>query len=139
LPQVFVQHRRVEFRDTDAAGIAHFSVFFTWMEEVEHAFLREQGLGVHNTSGSSTISWPRVSASCDYRRPAKFEDQFDVRLTVKKLGNRSVTYGFVFQRGPDTLAEGLLVAACCRMDAGHAPQAIELPTEFVRALQPFVE
>src|SRR5688572_30626127 len=39
--------RRIEFRDTDAAGIAHFSVFFTFMEEAEHEFLRHVGLSVH--------------------------------------------------------------------------------------------
>ena len=32
--------RRVEFRDTDAAGIVHFSAFFFYMESVEHEFLR---------------------------------------------------------------------------------------------------
>ena len=36
----FVTSRRVEFRDTDTAGIAHFSVFFVWMEQAEHAVSR---------------------------------------------------------------------------------------------------
>ena len=38
--------RIVEFRDTDAAGIAHFSAFFFWMESTEHEFLRELGVRV---------------------------------------------------------------------------------------------
>ncbi len=44
--------RRVEFRDTDAAGIVHFSAFFFYMESVEHEFLRQLGLSVHATGGS---------------------------------------------------------------------------------------
>ena len=32
--------RRVEFSETDAAGIVHFSNFFRYMEGAEHAFLR---------------------------------------------------------------------------------------------------
>ena len=38
--------RRVEFRDTDMAGIMHFSAFFTVLESVEDEFLRSLGLSV---------------------------------------------------------------------------------------------
>jgi 4-hydroxybenzoyl-CoA thioesterase/acyl-CoA thioester hydrolase len=38
--------RRVEFRDTDAAGIMHFSTFFNRMEEAEHELLRTLGTSV---------------------------------------------------------------------------------------------
>ena len=46
MPSAYTTSRRIEFRDTDAAGIAHFSVFFTMMEEAEHEFLRHLGLSV---------------------------------------------------------------------------------------------
>ena len=42
----FSATRRVEFRDTDAAGIMHFASFFPLMESVEHEFLRHLGLSV---------------------------------------------------------------------------------------------
>ena len=35
--------RRVLFYETDAAGIVHFSWFFRYMEEAEHALWREAG------------------------------------------------------------------------------------------------
>ena len=54
--------RRVEFRDTDAAGIMHFSAFFTRMEEAEHELIRHIGLSVFDRDEEGTISWPRVSA-----------------------------------------------------------------------------
>ena len=38
--------RRVEFRDTDAAGIMHFSTYFTYMEEAEHELFRRLGTTV---------------------------------------------------------------------------------------------
>ena len=44
--KVFKTRRRVEFRDTDMAGIVHFSVFFAYMEQAEHELLRSLGLGV---------------------------------------------------------------------------------------------
>ena len=39
----FKQTRRVEFSDTDMAGIMHFSNFFHFMEATEAAFLRSLG------------------------------------------------------------------------------------------------
>ena len=45
-PAAFKTRRRVEFRDTDAAGIVHFSAFFFWMESAEHELLRAAGVDV---------------------------------------------------------------------------------------------
>ncbi|MEX0714760.1 MAG: acyl-CoA thioesterase, partial [Pirellulales bacterium] len=72
--------RRVEFRDTDAAGIAHFSCFFHYMEEVEHAFLRQLGLSVVMSDDQGTMSWPRVAATCQYQGAVRFEDVLDIAL-----------------------------------------------------------
>ena len=55
--------RRVEFRDTDAAGIMHFSTYFTYMEEAEHELFRQLGTTVmQKVDDETTISWPRVAA-----------------------------------------------------------------------------
>ena len=66
-PASYRTTRRVEFRDTDAAGIMHFSAFFNYMEQVEHEFLRHLGMSVLARDEEGAISWPRVSASCDYQ------------------------------------------------------------------------
>ena len=42
----FRTRRIVEFRDTDAAGIVHFSAFFPWMESAEHEMLRSVGIKI---------------------------------------------------------------------------------------------
>ena len=126
--------RRVAFRDTDAAGIAHFSVFFTWMEDAEHAFLREHGLSVVTHDEQGEISWPRVSARCDYRAAVKFEDEVEIELAVERVGRSSVSYAVRFLHGERLVAEGQLVAVCCRMRAGQPPQAIDIPPTFRAAL-----
>ena len=38
--------RRVEFAETDMAGIVHYSNFFRYMETAEHGFFRSLGLSV---------------------------------------------------------------------------------------------
>ena len=70
--EVFKTQRRVEFRDTDTAGIVHFSNFFAYMEQAEHAMLRSIGLGVFCEVERQKIRWPRVNAQVNYRNAIKF-------------------------------------------------------------------
>lgn len=121
--------RRVEFRDTDAAGIVHFSVFFLYMEQTEHAWLRSLGLSVVQRDGAVSLSWPRVSARCDYRSAVQFEDLLDIELTVRRLGEKSVTYGFRFEQAGRLVAEGEVTAVCCVIRDGQHPQSIPIPAE----------
>jgi len=43
MPASFRTTRRVEFGDTDMAGIVHFARFFCFMESAEHEMLRSLG------------------------------------------------------------------------------------------------
>jgi len=88
--------RRVEFRDTDAAGIMHFSMFFVYMEQAEHELLRSLGLSVLEHDASGAISWPRVAVACDYRQPLRFEDEFEIEVSISRMGEKSVTSAFRF-------------------------------------------
>lgn len=139
MSQTFQTTRRVEFRDTDAAGIVHFSAFLIYMEQAEHEFLRSLGLSVHHQLEDASMSWPRVSVHCDYRGPAKFEDVLDVSLTIARIGSRSVTYRFHFERDQQTLAEGTMTAVCCQVRPGYVPKSMDIPDWFQEKLQPFVD
>lgn len=130
MSEPYRSQRRVEFRDTDAAGIAHFSVFFNYMEEVEHEFLRSRGMSVVTHDAQGLLSWPRVSAQCDYQGAVRFEDLIDVELNVDRIGKKSVTYRFIFRHGGRQVAAGRLTAVCCRMEQG-APRAVPIPDEIV--------
>lgn len=128
---VFQTTRRVEFHDTDAAGIMHFSAYFTKMEEVEHELLRSLGFSVVlRETPESVISWPRVSAHCDFRAAARFEEELTILAHVARLGEKSVTYTLEFRRGDKVLATGRITTVCCRMRAHQPPQSIPIPDDF---------
>ena len=76
MPSEYRLKRRVQFYETDAAGIVHFSWFFRYMEEAEHALWREAGLSIHPPDVD--IGWPRVAASFEFHRALRFEQEFDV-------------------------------------------------------------
>ena len=79
----------VEFADTDMAGIVHYSNFFRYMEAAEHAFFRSLGFSVVTKQVEPPVGWPRVHASCDYKRPLRFEDEVEIPVQVNgKLRDR---------------------------------------------------
>src|SRR5260221_13479349 len=113
--------RTVEFSDTDAAGIMHFSNFFRYMEGAEHAFIRSLGLTI--MEHGSAIGWPRVAASCEYKRPLKFEDSVEVRLKVAEKSEKAIKYAFSFRKTGETnekaeCARGELTVVCCSIRDG---------------------
>src|SRR3954452_17883451 len=82
--------RRVVFAETDAAGIVHFSNYFRYFEDAEHALWRDAGLSIHPVE--SGLGWARVSASCDYRRPLRFDQEFEIRIGIAETTGRTIRY-----------------------------------------------
>lgn len=131
--------RMVQFAETDMAEVMHFAHFFRMMEEVEHAFWRSVGMSVHTKDtdgdGDSAVSWPRVSAQCDYKAAVRFEDVLDISITVSRIGGKSVQYDIEFNRGDELIAVGTMSAACCRVTHGGRFEAIAIPDASKRALE----
>jgi YbgC/YbaW family acyl-CoA thioester hydrolase len=118
MPYEFKLTRRVEFAETDMAGIVHFSNFFRMMEATEHAFFRSLGFTIHGHENGTTTGWPRVSASCNYRAPLKFEEEVEIHLLVAEVRSRSIRYQFIFRKAADgtEVARGQVAAVCATVD-----------------------
>lgn len=102
--------RRVQFYETDVAGIVHFSWFFRYMEEAEHAMWREAGLSIHPQE--SDIGWPRVAAACEFHRPLKFEQEVDITIRVTEVTSRTMSYACEMTQDGRRVATGTLKIAC---------------------------
>ena len=94
MPYEFKHTHRVEFAETDMAGIVHFSNFFRMMEATEHAFFRSLGFTIHGLEDDATVGWPRVSAACDYRSPLRFEEEVEIHLIVAEVLAANQGLGF---------------------------------------------
>jgi YbgC/YbaW family acyl-CoA thioester hydrolase len=139
MPSEFRLQRTVEFSETDMAGIMHFSNFFRWMEACEAGFYRSLGLPLISFVPGSVVGWPRVSASCTYKSPLRFNDTVEVRLLIKDVRTRAVIYCFQFRKAdaaghilPDVVAQGEIAAVCVTSDASGQMVAQPIPLE-VRA------
>jgi YbgC/YbaW family acyl-CoA thioester hydrolase len=113
----FHNKRRIEFAETDVAGIVHFSNYFRFMEETEHQFLRSLGLTAHGQVDGRNISWPRMRAECSYKAPLCYEEVVDIHLRVREKTKRTITYDFEFAK-PEGLvvAQGTVTVICASVD-----------------------
>lgn len=137
MPQPFVTRRRVEFADTDLAGLCHFARFFVFLETAEHELLRSIGAEVLRAEGGRVLGWPRVEATCRYLSPALFGDELEIRLAVTRLGSRSVSYEGLVLRGETRIARGRWSVACCWIEDPRRIEPTAIPEEVAAGLARF--
>ena len=119
--------RRVNFYETDCAGIVHFSWFFRYLEEAEHAMWRAAGLSI---APKGDVSFPRVNAAFDYQAPLRFEDEFDIVVRVAAIGRSSMRYACTIARGADQVATGTTTIVCVSGAAGGM-KAVPFPPDLI--------
>ena len=136
----YTTSRRVEFADTDMAGLIHFVTFYRMMESVEHEFFRSMGTSVmSHDENDRRRGWPRLAAECEFHSPAYFEDELSIAVTVEKLGRSSLALSYEFHRDETRIASGRMKTVCCVVDTGGKLSSIEMPTQLRNRLEELVE
>ncbi len=108
----------------------HFSAYFRYMEEAEHALWREAGLSI---AGCAGVGFPRVAATFEYHKPLRFEDEFDVSIRIAAIGEKTIRYACVLTRadGRERIATGTLTIICVSKSAGAPMKAMAIPQDIV--------
>jgi YbgC/YbaW family acyl-CoA thioester hydrolase len=130
---VFLYRRRVQFAETDLAGIAHFACFFRFMEEAEHALWRAAGLAIAR-AGEAT-GWPRLAAAFEFKAPLRFEDEFDVAVRIANVTARSLQYEFRLTKGDVHVGTGTITTAFVSKAPGEPMRALDLPQDVIARLR----
>jgi acyl-CoA thioester hydrolase len=124
----------VDFVDTDAGGLAHFTNVLRWVERAEFAWFQSFGVksfepldeGGYNGS-------PRVSVRCDYRIPMLPCEPYAVVLSPVRIGKTSFTYAFkvLKNREPNNIAaEGEITIVRVHVKKGAEFEKMPLPAPF---------
>ena len=140
MPSEFKLIHRVEFADTDMAGIIHFASYFRYMEVTEHAFFRSLGFSIDTRTPEFQVGWPRVHVSCDFKRPLRFEDEVEVHLRVREKRKKSLTYEFIFRQvngAPGVeVARGALTVVCVAGDPRTGQmKAVPIPDAIAQQIE----
>jgi YbgC/YbaW family acyl-CoA thioester hydrolase len=141
MSHTFSVRRRVAFSETDLAGFVHFSNFLRYAEDAEHAFIRSLGHSVKVVrEGGRWLGYPRLKTAFRYYSPLHFEDEFEVRVLVREVRERSLSYGFeILALGSDEprlCARGSMTAVCVEGADTGSVRAVPIPPELRGRLQP---
>ena len=136
----FKFRREVQFSETDMAGIMHFSNYFYFMEEAEHAFFRSLGFSIAADKTFPHLGWPRVKVECSYTQPLRFEDQVEVHLLVREKKPKALRYEFVFRKIESVkrteVARGSVTVVCVSTSAEGKLKACPIPDAIATKLEP---
>ena len=129
--------RRVQFHETDAAGLVHFSVFFRYMEEAEHALWRAAGLSIHPQG--TDVGWPRRSCGFEFYRAIRFEDEFEITIRVASMEASTIRYRCLITKDGERVARGDLAITCVSKRPDEPMKTIPIPAEIAARIQPAPE
>ena len=139
MPTPFTTTRRVEFGDTDMAGIVHYSNLFKYMETAEHGFFRALGFSIVTNHSDPPVGWPRVHAECDYLQPLRFEDEVEIHMLVSEKKSKALTYAFRFRKlnalPPVEIARGKLTVVCVTHNFEGEMEAVPIPEALAEKIE----
>jgi len=103
---------RVRWSDVDLMGIVYYGRYLRFMEAAETEFFRDAGFSYDELAQRHGVWIARVRLECDYRAPARLDDEIVCRAELRRLGGSSMTFAFPVDRGDGTrLVNGALVLA----------------------------
>ena len=114
-PARVVLKRRIEWMDTDAAGIYHWTTAFRLAEAAEAVL--HTALGIADFTFGAT---PRVAVSASFTHPLRFNDLVDVALAVETIGRTSVEYRMTITADAGPAVDGSLKACLIDRSSGRA-------------------
>lgn len=132
----FVVRRKVEFSETDMAGLVHFAQYFRYVEYAEARLFEHLAEPLIGQEPEGLVGWPRVRASCDYRAPLFFGDTVEVRLFVREVKIRALEFGFEIFRVREPMqkvARGKMTTVRVVRPVGAPPSVME-PTGISESL-----
>jgi len=124
-----VERMRVNWVDTDASGLIHYTAALRYFEVAEHALMRR--LFGERPVSERTFLLPRVHVEADYRAALRYPDEFECAARVAAVGRSSITYAYEIRRADGVVCiVGKIVAAAVDL----AGRSIPLPDDAREAL-----
>ena len=111
---------RVRYAETDKMGIVYYANYFVWFEVGRTDLLRQQGWS-YDAMERDGFALPVVEAHCEYQRPARYDDELEIRTVGRVLSpvRMEFTYEVRLVAGGRVAASGKTVHAA--LDPGGKP------------------
>src|SRR5688572_13703166 len=91
---------RVRYAETDKMGVVYHANYFMWFEIGRCELLRTVGRSYRDLEATG-IGLPVIEAHCEYRSPARYDDELQVRTTGKMLSPARLEFVYEIRRPSD--------------------------------------
>jgi acyl-CoA thioester hydrolase len=125
---------RVRYAETDQMQVVYYANFLIWFEIGRTDCCRQHGFAYRDMEEQDGLFIMVAEARCRYKAPARYDDEIEVRTSIKAMRKRVLVFGYEVYRLPDEemLAEGETVHVIT--DREGRPRALpEKYAEFFRA------
>ena len=119
---------RVQWGDTDAAGIVYSPNYYKWMDQATHYVFTKIGYPLSKLIRDEQIGIPMIESSCHFSMPLYFEEEVTIISSILELHNKVFKIKHEFIRGEDKIADGFELRAFASF-VGEKPKAIYIPEE----------
>ena len=111
---------RVRYAETDKMGVVYYANFLVWFEVARADLLRSLGW-TYREMEAAGVSLPVIEAHCDYARPARYDDEIEIRTKGQMVSPVRMRFDYTVLRRADQVvaAQGHTVLAA--VDASGRP------------------
>ena len=107
---------RVRYADTDQMGVVYYANYMVWFEVARTEWLRDAGW-TYRDMEEQGIALPVIEAHCEYRQPARYDDEVELRTTGTLITPVRIKFDYEVRRdGTVPLASGHTVHAAIGKD-----------------------
>ena len=96
---------RVRYAETDRMDVVYHSNYLVWFETARIRMLDQIGIPYREIEARG-LFLPVLTASADYKRPARFDDHLEIHLYMKKKPRARMHFEYEVKRGDELLATG---------------------------------
>ena len=75
---------RVRYAETDKMGVVYYANYLVWFEVARTDLLRSLGWSYREMEAAG-VSLPVIEAHCEYHRPARYDDDIEIRTEGRML------------------------------------------------------
>ena len=102
-----VSRLRVRYAETDKMGVVYYANYLVWFEVGRTDLLRSLGW-TYREMEADGISLPVIQAHCEYQRPARYDDDLEVRTEGEMLSGVRMRFRYTIVKAADgsVTAEG---------------------------------
>jgi acyl-CoA thioester hydrolase len=95
---------RVRYAETDKMGVVYYANYLVWFEVARADLLRSLGWSYREMEIAG-ISLPVIEAHCDYLRPARYDDEIEVKTEGRMLSPVRMEFHYqVIKKADQTVA-----------------------------------